>query len=201
MVSAGFFLAGCGGPGLDAATRAQLPRSGSPAVPQLEVTRGDTTFPVTGSTKEELRSSIHDYARANWSDSQAAAMTAVSIGAELRCQEYSDGGALIRANVKLAMVVHLPQWPGAAQAAPPLRQAWDKLVRALGVHEDGHVAIAKKHAAALRDELRTLQIQPSCDEMLRLASDRVKVANDRQAKAQQAYDDETGHGATQGCVL
>lgn len=146
-------------------------------------------------------SSIRDYARANWSDSQAAAMTSVSIGAELQCQEYSDGGALTRANVKLAMVVYLPAWPGAAQAPPPLRQAWSKLVRALGAHENGHVEIAKKHAAALREELATLTIQSSCDEMLELAGDRVKDANERQAKAQKVYDDETRHGVTQGCVL
>jgi predicted secreted Zn-dependent protease len=200
-VCAGLVLAGCGGSQLDAATRAQLPRSGPRAAPQLAVSRSDTTFPVSGASKEELMSSIRDYASANWSDSRAAAMTSVSIGAELQCQEYSDGGALTRANVKLGLVVYLPEWPGAARAAPPLRQAWGKLVRALGGHENGHVEIAKKHAAALREELAKLTIEPSCEEMLKLASDRVKDANERQAKAQRVYDDETRHGVTQGCVL
>lgn len=198
---AGFILAGCGGSQLDAATRAQLPHSGPRAVPELAVSRTDTTFPVSGSSKEELMASIRDYASANWSDSQAAAMTSVSIGAELQCQEYADGGALTRANVKLAMIVYLPEWPGAAKSAPSMQRAWTRLVRALGVHENGHVDIAKKHATALRDELKTLPIQPSCDAMLELASDHVKAANDRQAKAQSAYDDETRHGVTQGAVL
>lgn len=198
---AGLVLSGCGGSQLDAAARAQLPHSGPVAAPQLEITRGNATFPVAGSTKEELMRSVHDYAGKNWSDSRAAAITAVSIGAEFRCQEYADGGALTRANVKLSMVVHLPEWSGASQAAPPLRQGWGRLVRALAVHEDGHVAIAKKHAQALQGTLRTLKIQPNCEEMLQLATERVQEANERQKREQSDYDDRTQHGVTQGCVL
>lgn len=194
-------LPACSASRLDAEARAKLPHSVAPSAPEVEVTRSDAPYAVSGASAAELRQSMLDHARATWTDPDGAGMTQVKLGAELRCQEYSDGAALSQAKLTLALTVYLPSWQGRAQAAAPLQAAWDSFASALRTHEEGHVAIANRHAAAMRQALQAMKLEASCPELM----DRVKTliyrADAAMMKEQLDYDAKTNHGATQGCVL
>ena len=194
-------LTGCAGSQLGAGDRAQLPHSTAPDVREIEVSQSEVTYEVTGASSADLRSSIHDHARATWSDAAAAGMTNVNIGADVKCQEFSDGGALREAKLTLSLIVNLPNWPGEKQAPEALQASWGSFIRALRTHEAGHVAIAKRHAAALREALKSLPPQAACPELLKSAETLIRRTDAAMSKEQLGYDASTEHGATQGCIL
>jgi predicted secreted Zn-dependent protease len=194
-------LSACSGARLDPATRATLSHSVPPDVPALEISRSEASYAVAGASAADLRHSIKDHARASWPDPDAAGMTNVQIAAEVRCQEYADGGALSQAKLKLIMVVHLPNWEARAQAPQALRAAWDSFSAALRVHEEGHVAIATRHAAALRHQFEAMKPTAACPDLMDEATALVRATDAAMMKEQLDYDAKTNHGGTQGCVL
>lgn len=194
-------FSGCAGSQLDAETRARLPHSRPAEVSELHVSRRDAVYPVQGASAAELGSSMRAHAAANWSDAQAVGMTEASIPLEARCQEYSDGGALLDAKLGLALVVHLPEWQDVARAPLSLRQSWQRFLRALRAHEEGHVRLAIEHATALRRELADSKPEASCQTFMDKLQARVAAAHARMEREQSDYDRETQHGIKQGCVL
>lgn len=104
---------------------------------------------------------MRSYAVANWPDPKLR-MTTINLVPAIRCREYSDGGAVQTATIKLALVVYLPSWRETGHAPLALQQSWDSFMNALRVHEEGHVQIAKNYAAALRNALQALPIADSC---------------------------------------
>lgn len=149
----------------------------------------------------ELSRSMHAHAAANWSDPQAVGLTAASMPIQARCQEYSDGGALLDGTIGLSLVVHLPDWQDSARAPAALQQAWQRFLRALRAHEEGHVRLALKHAAALREEIANSKPEASCSTFMAKLEERVAAAQARMEREQADYDEETQHGIKQGCVL
>jgi predicted secreted Zn-dependent protease len=194
-------LSGCGGSQLDAETRARLPHSGPARVSELQVSRQDAAYPVSGLSAAELSRSMHAHAAANWSDEQAVGLTVASIPIEARCQEFSDGGALLDAKVGLSLVVHLPDWQDTARAPAALQQSWQRFLRALRAHEEGHVQLAIEHATALRNQIAQTKPEASCPTFMAKLQERIGAAQARMEQEQADYDEKTQHGIKQGCVL
>jgi predicted secreted Zn-dependent protease len=170
-------------------------------VEPLKVTRRYEQYPVSGRTVAELRRSMRAHAEANWPDPEAVGMTVATIPVAGRCQEYSDGGGLRDASVSLSLVVHLPDWQERDAAPAALQRSWERFLKALTAHEEGHVEISIEHATRLRNELGTLTPEPSCLELTAKFEDHAKRAQARMDQAQADYDDKTQHGIKQGCVL
>jgi predicted secreted Zn-dependent protease len=191
----------CAGAQLDAPTRATLPHSSAPDVPEVEVSRSDASYEVSGASSGELVRSIREHARANWPDPDGAGLTNVQIGANMQCQEFSDGGALREAQIKLLLVVTLPSWQGQERAPAALRAAWSKFSAALRRHEEGHVEIALRHVARLRAALQAMKPEAACPDLLKRAEALLHDVDAAMMKEQLDYDATTNHGATQGCVL
>lgn len=194
-------LSGCGGSQVSPMQRVLLPHSEAPQVSELEVSRKDTTYPVSGLSAADLRRSMYAHAEATWPDPRAVGLTEASIPIAGRCQEYSDGGALRDATISLSLVVHLPAWQDSERAPPKLRQSWQRFLRALAAHEEGHVEIAIKHAKQLRAELAALTPEESCQAFMTKFQERAARAQARMDEEQAAYDAKTEHGIKQGCVL
>lgn len=201
LVALAVGLAGCGGSQLSPMTRAMLPRSEPPQVAELEISRKNELYPVTGRTAAELTRSMREHAASAWTDPQAVGLTVSTIPVAGRCQEYSDGGGLRDATISLSLVVHLPEWTDRDRAPAALQKSWDRFLRALTAHEEGHVKISIEHATALRDDLAALTPEPSCEQLTAKFQDRASRAQVRMDQAQAEYDEKTQHGIKQGCVL
>ena len=192
-------LVGCGGSQLDAKTRAGLPHSSAPTI-DLQEARRDETYPVHGNTAEELFKAMLMYSKENW-DGESMARTYVDLAVNLRCREYSDGGAIEGGVLNLDLVVTLPRWPEHDRANRELQQNWDQFIAAVKVHEEGHVAIAQKHAKSGKPAFEELKPRPSCSEM----ADSIRALSEQLGKRaldeELQYDESTQHGVLQGCRL
>ncbi|RYZ04845.1 MAG: DUF922 domain-containing protein [Myxococcales bacterium] len=201
LVVAAVWMVGCGGSQVSPVTRSLLPHSEAPQVAELAISRRNEPYLVSGRTVAELSRSMRAHASANWPDPQAVGMTVSTIPVAGICQEYSDGGGLRDATISLSLVVHLPEWQEHDQAPKALQRSWDRFLKALTAHEEGHVEISIEHATALRNELAMLTPEPSCQELTAKFQDRANLAQARMDRAQAEYDDKTQHGIKQGCVL
>lgn len=113
-----------------------------------------------------------------------------------------NGGCRVAtAHVDLDLTYTYPQWAVPPDAAPAAVPAWQAYLAHVELHEQGHREIAEAAAADLVRSLEGLLASGSCDQLS--ASARAVVAERlaRHAELQVAYDQETGHGATQGAVL
>lgn len=90
----------------------------------------------------------------------------------------------------MSITVDLPRWDPPADAAPELRQHWERYSQALTLHEAGHVQLAREGYARLQTALK----QADCRSADQAAND---VLQEMRA-ADIRYDSDTDHGATQG---
>jgi len=166
-----------------------------PPEPALSVRR--SPYLVTGSTAEHLR--LMTNARGPSRDDR-------------RFRAYTDWVVTWRCTTGLAAGRHvvegldvsvdatltLPRWAPPPWAPAALVDAWRAYVDALERHEQGHVELAASAARDVRDALLALPGFETEEELAsaveRAAASAIGAARERE----RAYDDATGHGATQG---
>lgn len=117
-------------------------------------------------------------------------------------QGAGDQCAPTQLKVTAAIVRYLPRWIDGPSADSETGKEWTRFVKALGVHEDGHVKIGLKVARSVEIAMRQAAAKnQDCSRMkaaLEAAAQKV-VTEGRLLDAQ--YDQETQHGKSQGAVL
>lgn len=101
--------------------------------------------------------------------------------------------------VGLSVQTTLPEWTPGPGAGSDLRRDWARFASDLRHHEDRHRVLAEAGAGRVRAALDGLSA-PTCsalDTEARHRADRVRIETDAEHRR---YDDETGHGRTQGAV-
>ena len=113
-------------------------------------------------------------------------------------REASGRCAITEVTTRLHTEVQLPQ----LQAASPEQQAvFDRYLRALSDHEQGHVQIGRDAAQAIDQGIRQMPAAPDCATLEREANALGRrLLQDHVAREKQ-YDQRTRHGATQGARL
>jgi predicted secreted Zn-dependent protease len=100
----------------------------------------------------------------------------------------------------LELVMTLPRWTPPAGAPGELVARWQRYVAALRIHEEGHLQHGRDFEREFRAAAATLADR-NCD----LLRERVSVLfNDLLARYQsrdKLYDEDTGHGRTQGAIF
>ena len=99
--------------------------------------------------------------------------------------------------VDLAVTTVLPQWTHPPDAPDALTRDWARFEAALRRHEDRHRVLAEAGAEAVRAELDGLTAATcaEADAEARRRAERVGIETEA---AQRRYDDETGHGESEG---
>jgi predicted secreted Zn-dependent protease len=113
----------------------------------------------------------------------------------------AGGCRVATAHVDLDLTYTYPQWTVPPDAAPAAVSAWQTYLTHVERHEQGHREIAEAAAADLVQTLEMLPAAGTCDQLAASARAAVTERFARHAELQVAYDEETGHGATQGAVL
>ncbi len=106
---------------------------------------------------------------------------------------YGANGKITKANVTVKTTIELPKWTGLEKASKAAKKEWKRMMAALKKHELGHYTRAKRWAPKLKARLVG---QPAAEE----ATIFDKFKSDAKA-VQEAYDDATKHGQTQGVSL
>jgi len=125
--------------------------------------------------------------------------TAWDIRWQLRWQARPDGRCEpSHVKTRLTLTLTLPEL---LQADAAGRQRFERFVRALGEHEDGHLRIARAAARELDQALADLAPAAGCPALMAQAHGLARRLLDRTAQRQRAYDRETQHGCAQGACL
>lgn len=164
-------------------------------------TDAPTQYQIYGNTASELRTQIQHCAPGA-SGSSAAEYTgqtsynlswqyAVSVSTSCSAQDIKVG---------VHTATALPYWQPTGNATSGLAGRWQAFDASLRTHEQGHAVIDKAYAAKLLDDLNALG-PVDCDSLT--AAIRTIVNSDVAAlnQANDTYDRQTDHGATQGAVL
>ena len=154
-------------------------------------------YDVTGATARELRRSLDS----NRPGGKTSRFGDGRVNWFVRWDYHYNCDAVCRvtdATTSVEVTMFLPRWGARESASPDLAVQWDRYLRALRLHEDGHEALARDAAEAIRKGLLSLGGFKNAHDLA--------AAVDRGAKALLAdyqsrevgYDLKTAHGATQG---
>jgi predicted secreted Zn-dependent protease len=129
------------------------------------------------------------------------AVTAWSLHWSFRYDRGPSQCALAAANIDLQIEVRLPELARDEALDPALLERWRAYAVALETHEMGHVDRETAVVEALRDEFENAAPGPDCGEVGQRLN-QIGADYQRQVSITDAvYDQETGHGATQGAVF
>lgn len=81
------------------------------------------------------------------------------------------------------------------------RQRFEQYLAALQEHEQGHYRIGQAAAAEIDATLQQLPEYPSCSELQQQANQQAGVILQRHVERERRYDQDTGHGRSQGAWL
>lgn len=167
----------------------------APARP-VSTTVQQAPYAVAGTTAEAILASMVQ-AAPQADDETFFGLTTTALSFRYRREQQADRCTLADVRVDLSVSVELPHWTRPADAPYDLARDWARFDAALRRHEDRHRVLAEDGAEALRVALDRLAA-PTCAEAdlsARHIADRINIESEA---AHRRYDDETGHGATQG---
>lgn len=111
----------------------------------------------------------------------------------------SDGRCRITdVTVRLRSEVQLPEL---RTASPAQRAVFERYLRALSRHEDGHVQFGRDAAQAIDQGIAALPVAPDCPTLERQANALGQRLLDDHVARERQYDQTTGHGVSQGARL
>jgi predicted secreted Zn-dependent protease len=104
-------------------------------------------------------------------------------------------------DVHLEVTTVLPEWEAPPDASPLLRSQWATYIDALADHEAGHADLAETTADRIRDGIAALAPHVSCTALRALAHAYGRAEVDLLRNRNRDFDEDTGHGATQGAIF
>lgn len=158
-----------------------------------------TSYSVRGQTIEELRANLINCASRKTVAGNYHAITARNIS---WAYEANQDGAVCRlSNIKVGL--HLAQFMPSlhtANVSSDVVAEWNTYQTNLTAHEEGHIDNAKQYAAQIFTDIEN-QTAPTCDGLQKQVALSINTDLTRLNNADELYDTQTNHGATQGAVL
>jgi predicted secreted Zn-dependent protease len=159
-------------------------------------------YPISGATSQELREQMNLFGPLDERlDRRFDGYTRWYVRWNYQYAQSQEGCRIDKAKVKTEVTMTLPQWETAPTASPELNTEWNRYITALQTHENGHKQHGLNAGNEILQTLTNLSIQPSCNELdvaANTASDRIIQ---HYSQEDFAYDQATGHGATQGAIF
>ena len=101
----------------------------------------------------------------------------------------------------LEVSVLMPEWTGRESASAGLRKRWDRFIKALEFHEQGHVRHAQQAVSNLVERVGRLGGAQNCDAAEQDFNRVVEEVLSAARSADIRYDEKTDHGRTQGAIF
>ena len=158
-------------------------------------------FKVTGTAKEQVKNEIkgcipneiREKAKlAGVTDAYGMAHPAVGYYFETEMQGSECKPTWVA--VHLYADIYLPKLTTSNSG---LQSEWDKFIKNLRVHEDGHRDISSEGAKKIKDALMAMAA-PDCDMLKKKMEQKVDELIEEIRRKNDVYDRQTDHGATQG---
>lgn len=152
-------------------------------------------YAIQGNSVEELRAAMDRNARAVGGH---YATTKWNIQWSERWGARNGACGLLSYTVTLTVVFRMPEWRGAENADPALRDKWYKFRDALQRHEDGHKQMGVQAANQIEGILDNFGTVPDCSQMSAAVNRAGQTVLEQYQKKEIQYDAETQHGISQG---
>jgi predicted secreted Zn-dependent protease len=108
-----------------------------------------------------------------------------------------EGCRLTHLELPLDVEILYPRWISYEDARRSERQAWDRHMDVLSVHENVHAVISLLGTVETYNALVRVGLQPTCSDLHDLLETRTDEANDELRQWQRDYDRVTRHGRDQ----
>jgi len=158
------------------------------------------TYQIYGRSLPDLRRAIDACAPRRAAAGNYHAITAYQ--ASWTYKVANNGSTCSLSNVKVAVHIgqYMPHFSPTSQTPLEVSAAWRVYASSLTSHEAGHVAINADYTARMSSALQALQ-NVDCSSIATQAATTARSYMTMLNTANDIYDSQTGHGATQGAIL
>jgi predicted secreted Zn-dependent protease len=156
-------------------------------------------YSVTGAVPREIRQSINR--SRPWKSSTTDALTSWRVEWRFAVVPTSGGCRCSAFSTTTTIAITMPRWMLPAGVDPSAKARWERYIRALGEHENGHAQLALAAAAEMQKRIKALGEQPDCEGLRSRINDTGNAVLEDFRKRENDYDERTKHGATQGASL
>lgn len=166
-----------------------------------EVTIKYDYYDVRGSTAGELKEGMKIYG-VRWNDGKRYdAFTGWYVEWGYVFNSMGNLCAIEKVSTKVSVTYFLPRWKDSDGADPGLQERWDRFIDALRRHEEGHKEIAVEAALEIEKGVARLNSYKGCNALRNIADATAQEIIQIFIAQQEAYDERTKHGRTQGAVF
>ncbi len=159
-------------------------------------------YAIQGSTAEELRSQINQNSPVDVRSSRRyAAYTEWEVSWYYRSNRKSHECSLNSPQINTAVRMTLPRWTPPANAPAPLKTQWNRYLKALRLHEEGHQQHGIKAGQEILQILKQMPTFQSCQILASTANREADQIIKKYNQQDISYDQRTKHGAMQGAVF
>lgn len=167
----------------------------------VQENRKDSTYTVTGRDGHEILASMEAWskrakAQLGKEDGPAeetlAGLTRAKMRLDYVLRQSSGVCRITDARVGIGISVALPVWTPDPRASAATREFWRDFQHRVQVHEEHHVAIARRYARQLADSVERIQAS-SCSTAERMAKRQGEAIVAQLRKAQADFDKVDGH--------
>lgn len=161
------------------------------------------TYPVTGSTVDQLSASLEKGALKDAHDpfDSHYALTSWFLSATWEEKPSQAGCEVAHAMITMTITMTLPALSNPSNLPPDVAKRWDNFVSNTITHEMGHVKLGIDGATEYRRALGNFLPAMSCDLLKLQLNNLFKNEYAQIDNANVDYDKQTNHGATQGAVF
>lgn len=169
------------------------------AKPSVSVKR--SYYSISGLTSHDLREQMKKFGpgvqNKIWGDASTKWKVTWSFGVT-----QVLGGCRINHVTTFVQVTFItPRWKNSGEGSPELRERWQKFLKALQKHEDGHKDHGIYAAQEIETEVAGLKPMSNCSEVARAANSTANGIIQKYQGKDRYYDLLTLHGITQGAVF
>jgi predicted secreted Zn-dependent protease len=158
-------------------------------------------YDVAGNSAAELRRALDANGPIDESGHRVDAYTRWRVSWTYEAVPDANGCALHNVESSLAVTITLPRWSPAPGAPADLVRAWQRYVKALRVHENGHYAHGVSASEDVTALAKAFRMQSDCKTTAQAFKRQALAIVDKYKAADATYDRDTKHGQTQGVTF
>ena len=171
------------------------------ADPEVKVVVEHRYYSVNGDTADELRQQLNERGVTEADGTRYDAITQWGVTCFLQYGTCGCGCAVQSVDTTVHVVMTLPRWENFSSGPWLLQDEWNRYMRALLDHENGHKEHAIMAAREIKQAISNLGPCSSPQDIESQANGLVSEIFQKYLIKEHAYDDQTGHGLTQGAAF
>lgn len=171
------------------------------AYAEAEIFESVETYKVQGLSEKELRKSLSEKSPCKQDGKVFDAYTTWYVKWHFEWHNESGKYRIAKANSNVEVKFTMPEWVNYANAPINLRRKWDKYIKALKEHENGHRDLGVEAAQAVIKAIEDVPARSSGELINNAANAAANRVLERYRAQEKEYDRKTNHGATTGAVF